>query len=57
MGVAFVTNQELSAFSLADLPSDRFGYGGQDFKTWFLLDGDTPTPWDAPEEGQEVIAE
>ena len=57
MGVAFVTNQELSAFSLADLPSDRFGYGGQDFNTWFLLDGDTLTPWDGPEEGQEVIAE
>jgi hypothetical protein len=55
--VVISANRLLKAFTLAGLPTNRFGFGGVDCEKWFLLEGDELSEWDGPDDGQVVIDE
>jgi hypothetical protein len=55
--VVVTSTRLLSAFMIAGLPANRFGFGGVDYEKQFLLDGDGLSEWHGPEDGQVLIDE
>ncbi|WP_155946648.1 hypothetical protein [Mycobacterium sp. URHD0025] len=55
--VVISTDRLLSAFTLAGLPANRFGFGGVDHGKWFRLNGDELCEWHGPADEEAVIDE